>query len=99
MRPQRNSRPGTRREITLARCRTKPEMTRERSGAGTVARTHVPHPGARTNLAREKNTPRTVKRLGAHPSQPGQAHPANPSAAVNLTVPEREPAESRYRRR
>ena len=59
MRPQRNSRPGTRREITLARCRTKPEMTRERSGAGTVARTHVPHPGARTNLAREKNTPRT----------------------------------------
>ena len=59
MRPQRNSRPGTRREIMPARCGTKPEMTREWSGAGTAARTHVPHPGARTNLAREKNAPRT----------------------------------------
>lgn len=59
MRHQRNSRPGTRREVTLARRGTKPEMTREWSGAGTVARTHVPHPGARTNLAREKNAPRT----------------------------------------
>lgn len=59
MRHQRNSRPGTRREIIPARCEDKPDMTRERSGADTVARTHVPHPGARTNLAREKNTPRT----------------------------------------
>ena len=59
MRPQRNSLPGTRREITPIHCEGKPDMTRERSGAGTVARTHVPHPGARTNLAREKNTPRT----------------------------------------
>ena len=56
---QRNSRPGTRREITPARCRTKPDMTRARPRADTVARTHVPHPGARTNLAREKNAPRT----------------------------------------
>ncbi|MFV0899875.1 hypothetical protein [Rothia dentocariosa] len=24
-----------------------------------MARTHVPHPGAQTNIAREKNTPRT----------------------------------------
>ena len=60
MRHQRNSRPGTRREIIPARCEGKPDMTRARSGgAGTVARTHVPYPGARTNLAREKNTPRT----------------------------------------
>ena len=59
MRLQRNSLPGTRREITPACCEGKPDMTREWSGAGTVARTHVPHPGARTNLAREKNTPRT----------------------------------------
>ena len=59
MRHQRNSRPGTRREIIPARCEGKPDMTREWSGAGTVARTHVPHPGARTNLAREKNAPRT----------------------------------------
>lgn len=59
MRLQWNSRPGTRREIIPARCEGKPEMTREWSGAGTVARTHVPHPGARTNLVREKNTPRT----------------------------------------
>lgn len=61
MRHQRNSRPGTRCEITPAHCDGKPEMTREWSGAGTVARTHVPHPGARTNLAREKNTPRTCE--------------------------------------
>ena len=59
MRLQRNGRPGTRREITPARCEGKPDMTREWSGAGTVARTHVPHPGVRTNIAREKNTPRT----------------------------------------
>ena len=59
MRPQRNSRPGTRREVTLARCEGKPDMTRARPRASTVARTHVPHPGVRTNLAREKNTPRT----------------------------------------
>ena len=61
MRLQRNGRPGTRREITPARCEGKPDMTREWSGAGTVARTHVLHPGARTNLAREKNTPRTCE--------------------------------------
>lgn len=59
MRLQWNSRPGTRREITPVHCEGKPDMTREWSGAGTVARTHVPHPDARTNLAREKNTPRT----------------------------------------
>ena len=61
MRHQRNSRPGTRREVTLARRGTKPDMTREWSGAGTMARTHVPHPGVRTNIAREKNTPRTCE--------------------------------------
>ena len=59
MRHQWNSRPGTRREIIPERCEGKPDMTREWSGAGTVARTHVPHPGVRTNLAREKNAPRT----------------------------------------
>ena len=58
MRLQWNGRPGTRCEITPAPCGTKPEMTRVWSGAGTVARTHVPHPGVRTNIAREKNTPR-----------------------------------------
>lgn len=59
MRHQWNSRPGTRREIIPERCEGKPDMTRARPRASTVARTHVPHPGVRTNLAREKNAPRT----------------------------------------
>ncbi|MFV0906836.1 hypothetical protein ACLOJD_10370 [Rothia dentocariosa] len=53
---QRNSRPGTRREITPVHCEGKPEITREWSGAGTAAHTKRSVTPAREPTLRERKT-------------------------------------------